>query len=83
MNSISELSQFGKIVLSAMYFYRLWVCFQAKKRLKYLIFVQNAIWNFLTLKEHFDISPKPTDLKENLNAILGVLEIKRTQKSKN
>ena len=77
------MSQFGKIDLSAMYFYRLWVCFQAKKRLKYLIFVQNAIWGFLILKEHSDISPKPIDLKENLNAILVVLEIKDTQTSKN
>jgi len=50
---------------------------------QYLIFAQNAIWNFLILKEQSDISLKPTNLKENLNAILAVLEIKHTQTSKN
>ena len=72
------MSQFGKIVLSGWIFYRIWVCFQAKKRLQYLIFAQNAIWNFQILKEHYDILLRLIDLKENLNAILAALEIKDT-----
>ena len=59
----------GEIVLFVCNLQKSWVYFHVKKKLSWEIFAQNAIWNFQILKEHYAISPKPINLKRNLNVI--------------